>query len=101
VFLGCGSVARQAQTEQPRARVLIEGFQLGRAVRIHLIQALCDSVPLLPVQEFGNRRRVQLTSRYSEAAGSSFHETEKVVGYRDGGLHARSVTPGAASTIAQ
>jgi hypothetical protein len=33
-----------------------------------------------------------LTSRNPEAAGSNFRQTEKVVGYRDGSLHASSIT---------
>src|ERR1035438_615424 len=81
--------------------VLFEGIQLGAMqcgihlrgpARIHFIQAFGDRIPLLPVQELRNRGSVQLTSRNPEAAGSSFRQTEKVVGYRDGGLHAHSIT---------
>jgi len=81
--------------------VLFEGFQLGAmqcgihlrgSARIHFIQAFGNRVTLLPVQELRNRRNVQLTSRNPEATGSSFRQTEKVVGYRDGGLHVHSIT---------
>src|ERR1019366_3074227 len=81
--------------------VHFEGFQLGAMqcgtqlrgpAGIHFIQAFGDRVALLPVQELRNRRSVQLVSRNLEAAGSSFRQTEKVVGYRDGGLHVHRIT---------
>src|SRR5450759_2913829 len=81
--------------------VLFEGFQLGAmqcgihlrgSARIHFIQAFGNRVTLLPVQELRNRRSVQLTSGNPEATGSSFRQAEKIVGYRDGGLHVHSMT---------
>jgi hypothetical protein len=48
--------------------------------RIHLIQALGDCIPLLPVQELRNRRGLQLTPGNAAAAGGSVRQTEKVVG---------------------
>src|ERR1035437_6173403 len=59
------------------------GIYLRGPARIHFIQAFRYRIPLLPVQELRNRRSVQLTSRYPEATGSSFCQTEKVVGYRE------------------
>lgn len=94
-----GSVPVEARLSLPG--VLFDGSQLGAIecgihrrgpARIYLIQTLGDCIPLLPVQELRNRRGVQLTPGNAEAACGSVRQTEKVVGYRDGSLHARSIT---------
>src|SRR5260370_16231214 len=66
--------------------------RLRGPARIHCIQALRDCIMLLPVEELRNRRDVQFTSRNPEAAGGGFRPTENVVGYRDCGFHASSIT---------
>src|SRR5260370_961317 len=66
--------------------------RLRGPARIHCIQALRDCIMLVPVEELRNRRDVQFTSRNPEAARGGFRPTENVVGYRDCGFHASSIT---------
>ena len=67
-----------------------EGFQLGtmqsvfhfrRQLRIDLVEALRDSILVLPFQELSDCGGIKFASGNSETPGSGFGLKEKIVGY--------------------
>jgi hypothetical protein len=60
--------------------------------RIHFVQTFRDRIDELPFQELRDRFSVQITPRNSKATGCCFRLEEKIIGYRDGGLHDQSIT---------
>ena len=60
--------------------------------RVYVVESLRNRTAILSFQKFRDGFGVQFASRNVEAVGSGFGHVKKVVGHRDGGLHADSVT---------
>ena len=67
-------------------------IDLGRLLRVDLVQALGNALRRATLQEFGDSGRIQAAPGNFEAPGGGFSGTEQVVGEGDRGFHGSSIT---------